>query len=46
MNCPKCSDEMKEYHDRAYNGREVEFWYFWSCDSCGYVYNEEGGYDD
>ena len=46
MMCPKCGDEMKEEHDRAYNGHTVEFWYFWHCNSCGYVHNESGGYED
>ena len=46
MNCPTCIIEMKEEHDRAYNGQTVEFWYYWRCPKCGYVHNEEGGYDD
>lgn len=46
MMCPKCGDDMQEEHDRAYNGHTVEFWYFWHCNSCGYVHNESGGYED
>ena len=46
MMCPKCGDDMKEEHDRSYNGHTVEFWYFWHCNSCGYTHNESGGYED
>ena len=45
MKCPTCGNEMKEYHDRGYDGNIVQFWYYWKCE-CGYVHNEEGDVDE
>ena len=39
MKCPKCGEDMIEEHDRGYDGKNVQFWYFWSCPNCGYVHN-------
>lgn len=46
MRCPQCGEKMREEHDRGYDGRTVQFVYFWKCRSCGYTHNESGGWDE
>ena len=45
MMCPMCGNEMREEHERSYNGQTVQFVYFWDCRKCGYSHNESGGFE-
>ena len=32
--------------ERSYDGRQVQFVYFWKCRKCGYSHNESGGWNE
>ena len=46
MKCPMCEANMREEHDRSYDGRQVQFVYFWKCRKCCYTNDESGGFNE